>query len=195
MSNQLLVHIKKFADVSEDDFATILSFFEPLHLKKKECLLEEGQLCRRNFFVLKGCLRMYFLKETGIEQTTQFAIENWWMSDNLSFMQQKPSSFYIETVESSDVLAISYDAQEKMLAQFPQMERYFRKVYERAFAASQLRIKYINDYSREEMYLYFAKVQPAFLQRVPQYMLASYLGFTPEYLSEIKKKHLKSDFL
>jgi len=190
MSNLLFDHINKFTKVSEEDFATILSFFEPLSLKKKDNILEEGQLCRKNFFVVNGCLRLFFVKEKGVEQTTQFAIENWWITDNLSFLEQRKSSFSIQAIEKSEVLAISYEAQEKMLSQFPLMERYFRKVYEKAFAASQLRIKYINDYSREEMYVYFAKVQPAFLQRVPQYMLASYLGFTPEYLSEIKKKYL-----
>lgn len=190
MSNLLYQHIKKFANVSETEFAEILTFFEVLSVSKKQILLDEGQHCRKHFFVLKGCLRLFFMKDTGVEQTTQFAIESWWMTDNLAFLQQQQSSFAIQAIEKSEVLAISYEAQEKMLNKFPQMERYFRKVYEKAFAASQLRIKYINDYSREEMYLYFAKVQPAFLQRVPQYMLASYLGFTPEYLSEIKKKHL-----
>lgn len=190
MSHPLYQHIKKFANVSEIDFAEILTFFEALSPKKKDVLLQEGELCRRNFFVVKGCLRLFFLKETGVEQTTQFAIENWWLTDNLAFLEQKQSSFTIQAVENSEVLAISHDTREEMLEKFPQMERYFRNVYEKAFATQQLRVKYINDYSREEMYIYFAKVQPAFLQRVPQYMLASYLGFTPEYLSEIKKKHL-----
>lgn len=183
-------HLKKFADVKDAEFNELIKFFEPIKVKKKEILLAEGQLCRRNFFVLKGCLRMYFIRETGMEQTTQFAIENWWMTDNLAFLQQQSSSFAIQAIEQSEVLVISYEAQEKMLNQFPKMEGYFRKVYEKSFAASQMRIRFINDYSREDIYLYFAKVQPAFLQRVPQYMLASYLGFTPEYLSEIKKKHL-----
>lgn len=190
MSYPLHQHIKKFVNVSEVDFAEILTFFEVLSVKKKDILLQEGELCRRKFFVLKGCLRLFFLKETGVEQTTQFAIENWWLTDNLAFLEQTQSSFTIQAVENSEVLAISHDAREEMLEKFPQMERYFRNVYEKAFATQQLRVKYINDYSREEIYLYFAKVQPAFLQRVPQYMLASYLGFTPEYLSEIKKKHL-----
>lgn len=190
MPHSLHQHIKKFVNVSEADFVGILGFFEVLSVKKKEMLLDEGQHCRRHFFVLKGCLRLFFIKDTGVEQTTQFAIENWWMTDNLAFLAQQPSSFAIQGIEKSEVLAISYEAQEKMLSQFPQMERYFRKVYEKAFAASQLRIKYINDYSREELYHHFAHGQSAFLQRIPQYMLASYLGFTPEYLSEIKKKHL-----
>ncbi len=183
-------HIKKFTDVDDIELDELIKYFDLIKVKKKERLLIEGQLCRKNFFVLKGCLRMYFIRENGIEQITQFAIENWGITDNLAFLRQQKSTFTIQAIEASEVLAISYDAQEKMLNQFPQMERYFRKVYEKSFAASQMRIKFINDYSREEIYLYFAKVQPAFLQRVPQYMLASYLGFTPEYLSEIKKKHL-----
>jgi len=188
MSNTLFKHIRKFAQISEEDFAKILTFFEPISIKKKEILLNEGQICRKHFFVLKGCLRLFYVKETGTEQTTQFAIESWWMTDNLAFLEQKPSAFSIQAVEPSEILTITYEAQEKMLAQFPQMERYFRRVFEKSFAAAQLRIKYINDYSSEELYLHFANSQPTFLQRIPQYLLASYLGFTPEYLSEIKKK-------
>lgn len=190
MPHLLYKHIRKFTDVSESEFNEIFSFFEVLSVKKKEMLLNENQLCRRNFFVVKGCLRLFFTKETGVEQTTQFAIENWWMTDNLAFQTQQASSFNIQAIEKSEVMAISYETQEKMLAKHPLMERYFRKVYEKAFATQQLRVKYINDYSGEELYRHFASEQAAFLQRVPQYMLASYLGFTPEYLSEIKKKHL-----
>ncbi|WP_343535021.1 Crp/Fnr family transcriptional regulator [Pedobacter sp.] len=188
MSNLLFKHIQKFAEISESDFANILTFFEPISAKKKEILLSEGQICRKHFFVLKGCLRLFYVKETGVEQTTQFAIESWWMTDNLSFLEQKSSAFSIQAIEQSEILTISYEAQEKMLDQFPQMERYFRRVFEKSFAAAQLRIKYINDYSSEELYFHFANSQPGFMMRIPQYLLASYLGFTPEYLSEIKKK-------
>jgi CRP-like cAMP-binding protein len=190
MQNPFLLHIKKFTKINDSEFENLIKYFDFIKVQKKEYLLTEGQLCRRTFFVLKGCLRMFFMKESGIEQTTQFAIENWWITDNLSFLQQQTSSFAIQAIEQTEVLAISYEAQEKMLSEFPQMERYFRKVYEKSFAASQMRIRFINDYSREELYHHFALLQPAFLQRIPQYLLASYLGFTPEYLSEIKKKHL-----
>ncbi|MGE6221706.1 Crp/Fnr family transcriptional regulator [Nubsella zeaxanthinifaciens] len=190
MQKLFLQHIRKFTNLSDSEFEEIIEFFELLQVKKKEILLREGQICRKHFFVLNGCLRLFFVKENGIEQTTQFAIENWWITDNFAFLAQQKSDFAIQAVETSTVLSISFDAQEKLLNRFPQMERYFRNVYEKSFAASQMRIKYINDYSREELYHHFALLQPAFLQRIPQYMLASYLGFTPEYLSEIKKKHL-----
>ena len=119
MSELLYQHIKKFTNVSEADFAKILTFFDLLSAKKKQMLMNEGQLCRRHFFVLKGCLRLFFIKDTGVEQTTQFALENWWITDNLAFLEQRKSSFAIQAIEHSEVLAISYEAQEKMLNQFP----------------------------------------------------------------------------
>jgi len=85
-------------------------------------------------------------------------------------------------------LVISSDSQEKLLVEFPVMERYFRFVYQRAYAANQMRVKYIFSLSKEEFYFNLLKKQPAFVQRVPQYLIASFLGFTPEYLSEIWKR-------
>ncbi|WP_223815814.1 hypothetical protein [Adhaeribacter rhizoryzae] len=75
-----------------------------------------------------------------------------------------------------------------MLHQHPKLERYFRMIYQRAYAASQMRIKYLYDLSREELFYHFLDHYPDFVQRIPQYLLASFLGFTPEYLSEIRSK-------
>ncbi|MCU7548250.1 Crp/Fnr family transcriptional regulator [Chitinophagaceae bacterium LB-8] len=188
MAEQFKKHLAKFVKINEVDFPEILNFFQLIHVKKKENLVTEGNICRCQYFVLEGCLRMFFIKENGIEQTTQFAIENWWMTDLFAFENQGPATFNIQAVEKSVVLAIDYLSYEKLLQQFPQMERYFRFVYQRAFASSQIRMKYHYDFSKEEMYLHFRDNFPEFLQRVPQYLLASYLGFTPEYLSEIRNK-------
>jgi hypothetical protein len=79
---------------------------------------------------------------------------------------------------------------DKLLEEHPLMEKYFRCVYQKAYAATQMRLKFLHNYSREELYYHFRDSQPAFLQRVPQYLVASYLGFTPEYLSEIRKKNI-----
>ncbi|WP_228466839.1 Crp/Fnr family transcriptional regulator [Adhaeribacter swui] len=159
-------------------------------IKKKENLLINGQVCRANYFVEQGCLRLYFTNDQGVEQTTQFAIENWWLSDYSSYATQQPSTFGIQAVENSRIMAISWQAQETLLKQLPILEKYFRLVYQKAYAAYQWRIKYIYDYSKEEMYHQFLKNYPEFVQRVPQYLLASFLGFTPEYLSEIRKKSI-----
>ena len=181
-------HILKFANIEENDMKEILSFFEVMELKKKQNLLTEGGICKYNYFVVKGLLRLFFVNDKGVEQTTQFALENWWMGDYTSFHQQRPSEYYIQAVEQTTVLAISYEQQEALLQQYPAMERYFRLVHQRAHAAAQFRMKILYDLSREEMYRSFSSQFPEFVQRIPQYLLASYLGITPEYLSEIRAK-------
>ena len=189
MSAFLKQHIKKYVAVDEEKLSAILDFFYTAQPKKKENLLIEGKICRANYFVVKGCLRLFFINEKGIEQTIQFAIENWWLADYTSFEKQEPAAFYIQAVEKSEVLALTYSNQEKMLMQFPQMERYFRLMHQRANAAAQFRIKWLYNLSGEERYHQFYKHYPEFVQRVPQYLLASFLGFTPEYLSEIRSKN------
>jgi len=190
MSQIFKAHLDKFITITDEDFALILDYFEVKNFRKKEILLEEGQVCRQNYFVLKGLLRKFFINEKGIEQTTDFALETWWMTDNFSFERKTPADFSIQTVEKSEVLTISSDSQEKLLTDFPIMEKYFRIVYQRAFAANQRRVKYIFTYSKEDFYFSLVKQYPEFVQRVPQYLIASFLGFTPEYLSEIRKKSI-----
>lgn len=188
MSENLKNHINKFIKLSDEDFSEIQDYFEITDFKKKENLLQEGEICKSNFFVLEGCLRMFFINEKGIEQTIQFALENWWMTDYTAFSTQKNAGFYIQAVEDSKILALDFEDQEKLLEKFPIMERYFRLIQQRAHAASQSRIKILYELSKEQSYQMFIKLYPAFVQRIPQYLLASFLGFTPEYLSEIRNK-------
>ena len=183
-------HIDKFAEVSNDEFYEIQKFFDIKNVAKKENLLEEGQICRHHYFVLNGLLRKFYINEKGIEQTTEFAIETWWMTDNIAYERKILSQFYIQAVEKSNILCITQDNQEKLVKAFPVMERYFRFVYQRAYAASQMRIKYLYSLSKEQFYYQSIERYPEFAQRIPQYLLASYLGFTPEYLSEIRKKRI-----
>lgn len=188
MSEIFRAHLHRFISITDEEFALMMNYFEIKNFSKKENLLVEGQICRSNFFVLKGLLRKFFITEKGVEQTTDFALETWWMTDNFSFEHRIPSDFSIQTVEKSEVLMISNESQEKLLRDFPIMEKYFRIVYQRAFAANQRRVKYIFSYSKEDFYFSLLKQYPDFVQRVPQYLIASFLGFTPEYLSEIRKR-------
>ncbi|WDF66957.1 Crp/Fnr family transcriptional regulator [Sphingobacterium oryzagri] len=190
MLNILKKHIEKFVQVSDDQFEEVKNFFDIRELAKKENLLEEGQICRHHYFVLKGLLRKFYINEKGTEQTTEFAIETWWLTDNYAYEHRIPTDFYIQAVESCTILYISQDNQEKLLKEFPIMERYFRFVYQRAYAAAQKRVKYLFSLSKEEFYWQAVRNHPEFIQRVPQYLIASYLGFTPEYLSEIRKRHI-----
>lgn len=188
MYENLIRHIRRFVDLSEEQSLVLHRYFKAHLLKKKEYLLKEGQVCRSMYFVEKGCLRMYFHTSKTTEQITQFALDSWWMSDYFSFMDQKPSEYYIQAVEKSEVYSIDFLLLEELLKEIPQLERYFRMVMQRAVAAAQLRIKYMFDLSKEEFYNHFITSFPEFVQRVPQYMIASYLGLTPEYVSELRKK-------
>jgi len=181
-------HIKKYIELDDNSIEILFKYFKPQRFKKKEFLLQKGDICKKIYFVEKGCLRMYFLNNKMTEQITQFALEHWWISDFSSFIENKPSEYFIQAVENSEVLAIDVLAFEEMLAELPQMERYLRIVMQRAWAASQIRIKYMYELSKEEFYLHFCTSFPEFVQRVPQYMIASYLGLTPEYVSELRKK-------
>ncbi len=188
MTENFKNHIDKFTTISQEDYAKIVTYFKVVAVSKKENLLEEGKICRANYFVNKGCLRLFFINEKGGEQTIQFALKNWWLADYSSFSSQTPSDFYIQAIEKSEVMALDFEAQEALLREFPQMERYFRLVHQKAHAASQFRIKTLYNLSREELYHLFNDRHPEFVQRIPQYLLASFLAFTPEYLSEIRNK-------
>lgn len=183
-------HIQKFVLITDEEFEEIIKFFQVKVVNKKEDLLVAGQICRHQYFVLNGLLRTFYLNEKGVEQTTEFAIETWWLTDNTAYENSLPTEFYIQAVEQSTVIYISYQHREMLLEKFPIMEKYFRFVYQRAYAAAQKRIKFLFSLSKEDFYLQAVKNHPEFIQRVPQYLIASYLGFTPEYLSEIRKRLL-----
>lgn len=189
MSEVFKKHLEKFIEIEDQELSDILAFFQIKKVKKKENLLVEGQVCKSHYFLLNGCLRKFFINGRGIEQTTEFAIENWWITDNFAFERGLSTEFYIQAVENSEILIIDRDAQEKLLIEFPKMERYFRFIYQRAYAASQMRIKYLYDFSKEEFYHHLCNAHPEFVQRIPQYLIASFLGFSPEYLSEIRNKN------
>lgn len=188
MTKNIIEHFRRYIEIDEGDDHEVLSFFQTKTYAKKENLIDQNTKCRFHFFVVKGCLRMFFINEKGIEQTTQFAIENWWITDYLAFDRQARTAFTIQAVEPTEILMTDYQNQEKLLQRFPQLERYFRLIYQRAYSALQLRTKYLYDFSREEFYHHFNDNFPEFTQRIPQHLLASYLNMTPEYLSEIKKK-------
>lgn len=188
MYQNFVTHLKKFISLNNEEVELLLSSVKLLSVNKKDFLLKEGQVCKANYFVEQGLLRMFFINNKGIEQTTQFALENWWIADYMSLTSQNRSHFYIQAVEASTIIAIEHHKQDQLLAQLPQLERYFMLMMQRAYAAAQMRVMYFHVYSKEENYRQFVKLFPDFVQRIPQYMLASYLGLTPEYVSELRKK-------
>ncbi|MCF0072987.1 cyclic nucleotide-binding domain-containing protein [Dyadobacter sp. CY261] len=185
---ELAEHIKAITGTSVNDTGALLRFFKHSRISKKQIIQQADRECTTLFFVVRGCLRMYFVDSKGVERTTQFALENWWLTDFLAFERKQRTEFAIQAVEPAEVLSIDHNAYQSLLAAFSQMERYFRIIYQYGYGAALLRMKYQQDFSREELYRHFARQFPDFVQRVPQYLLASYLDITPEYLSELRKK-------
>ena len=186
MYSALFNHIQKFVNLKQSDIEILESNLELSKIKKKEHVLQEGEVCNTMYFVTKGCLRQYIINSKGTEQTLQFAIENWWITDYLSYHNNVPSNFYIQAVENSDVIAIEKPVFESLLIQIPKLERYFRIISQKTFGAAQMRIKFLFTMSAEERYNHFKNQNPEFVQRVPQYMLASYLDFSAEFMSKIR---------
>jgi CRP/FNR family transcriptional regulator len=184
----LLAHIARYVTLTEAETALLLSYLKQQTIARKDHLLLEGQVCPANYFVLSGCLRTYLTTEKGTEQTILFGIENWWLTDYASLDNQTPSQFCIQAVETTQVVVFERTVQEEVFRQLPQLERYFRLVLQRAAAAALFRIKFLFSLSGEARYRHFNQAWPGFVQRVPQYMLASFLGFTPEFLSKVRAK-------
>ena len=186
----LLEHIRKFVSLNNEEESVLLSYVSHKKLKKKELLLEQGQICTGNYFILEGCFFLFMTDESGTEQVVQFGIENWWITDYVSMDSQKPSKFNIRAIEDSAVAVLDKSRQDELFQRIPQLERYFRVILQRAFSATLQRIQFIFSMTGEERYRHFNNLFPAFVQRVPQYILASYLGFTPEFLSKIRAKKI-----
>jgi CRP/FNR family transcriptional regulator len=188
MQINIIQHIRTFVDLNESEVAVFNRFAEIHKFKKKDFLIHESRVCNHLYFVEKGCLRMYFINKKGAEQITQFALDGWWISDYQSLMNNSPSEYSIQSVEESIIVSIDNQNLDKLLIELPVLERYFRIIMQKAFAGAQLRSKLMYEMSKEEFYIHFSTSFPEFMRRVPQYMIASYLGLTPEYLSELRKK-------
>jgi CRP-like cAMP-binding protein len=184
----LLVHMNRFVELTAEEQEHILNAFTYQLVKKKEYILTEGQICHSTQFVMKGCFRSYLITEKGTEQIIQFGIENWWITDYDSFDNQQPSRLFIQAIEDTEIIVIDLQTLEELYVKVPKVERYFRIILQKNFIAAQRRILTINTVSGEQRYLNFRDLFPDFVQRVPQYMLASYLGLTPEFLSMIRAK-------
>jgi CRP/FNR family transcriptional regulator len=190
MHINIIQHIQKFVGLSESEVEVFNKYVETHQIKKKEFINQQCSVCKQMYFVEKGCLRMYFINKKGVEQITQFALDGWWLSDYQSFMNKTPSDYYIQTIEESTIVSIDNQNLDKLLIELPQLERYFRIIMQKAVAGAQHRSKLLYEMSKEEFYFHFSTSFPEFMLRVPQYMIASYLGLTPEYLSELRKKNI-----
>lgn len=189
MLDVLLSHIQNKVTVTDEDKERIQSFFTSRKLRKKQYLLQEGDICKCLSFVSKGLLKSYFLDEKGNERINMFAFEGWWISDFNSFIHQEKAVLNIDAIEETEVLMITLADYEKMLLEIPVMDRYFRILYQNSLVTKDYRLIVSNGYTAEEKYLELAQKNPEMIKRVPHNLIASYLGLAPETVSRIRKKN------
>ncbi|MCU7694932.1 Crp/Fnr family transcriptional regulator [Haoranjiania flava] len=188
MFEQIKNYINKCEVFSEEE---ILFFQQSLSrhvVPKKTLLLRDGEVCHAEIFVLKGCLKSYFIDDNGFEVILTFAVENWWASDMKSFTERVPSNMFIETIEDSELLYLTYEKKETLLAKYPRFERVFRLMVQRHLVTYQERLFKNISAPAKTRYLDFIEKYPDLPQRVPQHLIASYIGISPEFLSKIRKE-------
>ncbi|WP_116108398.1 Crp/Fnr family transcriptional regulator [Lewinella sp. IMCC34191] len=187
MFTELFRHIEEKTALTEADKRGIPNFFVPKRLRKKQFLLQEGEYCRSLAFVARGLLKSYTLDGGGQEHISLFAWEGWWVSDFKSFLFDEKAILSIDALEQSEVLLIDRPNYERLLVEVPAMERYFRILYQNSLVTKDRRLIVSNTYSAREKYVQLITTYPQIAQRVPQHLLASFLGLTPETVSRIKK--------
>lgn len=183
----LIAHIESIVPLTDAEAEKVLQAFYPKLLKKREILLFKGDISSHMRFIESGSLRSYYIDAAAQERILQFGIKGWWINDLYSYLTQTPAEYFIQAVEASMVLQIHRDSLEALFQQVPAMERFFRIKIQRAYVALQERTMRTLSQSAEQRYIEFRQKYREIEQRVPQYMIASYLGITPEHLSTIRK--------
>lgn len=175
----------KLTSAQED---IIKQYLIPKKIRKNQYLLQEGDVAKHAAFVERGALRAYSVDEKGSEHIIQFAFEGWTISDMYSFMTGDPATYNIDALEDSELVLISKAAQDEILKQIPEYEVYTRLQITGAYMAMQKRLTSMLSQTLEERYINLTKLYPTLIQRVPQRMIASYMGLTPETLSRVRRK-------
>jgi CRP-like cAMP-binding protein len=188
MYDRIHASISRRITLTEAEFAQFTTFLHHKTYKKKEFMLKAGEVSRHLAFVNEGCFRTYSIDKTGEEHILQFSLEDWWVGDAYSALTHKPSIYFIEALEDSDVYFLDYQHIEQMYAEIPKFERFFRILAQNRFIALEERINGELSASAEERYLDLLSRYPTLPQRVPQQYIASFLGIQPPSLSRIRKQ-------
>lgn len=184
----LLNYINNFVSLTADEEAFLISKLVYRKYLKGQYVVQHGDICKYQCFVLSGCTKTFYMGDDGQEHIIMFSIEDWWNSDMGSFITQTPADYNVQCVENTELIMFPYNNIEELYSEIPKLERFFRQIIERGLVASQKRIVRSFSLSAKDRYLYFRSQYPKIEQRIPQYMVASYLGITKEFLSKIKSQ-------
>lgn len=190
MYSQLTKNIAAHVTLNTEEKDLLETFWTEKTLKKGDYLLRNGEVCRTDNFVVRGALKAFYLNaDNGKEEILYLAIDDWWATDIESFRKQSPSIYSIQAIKETMLLQIHYNSFQEMLIQIPKLERFFRIILENYVGSLQRRIILNNVNNAEQRYFEFLEKYPKIAEEVPQYLIASYLGISAEFLSRIRKKN------
>ncbi|GAB5399237.1 MAG: Crp/Fnr family transcriptional regulator [Aureisphaera sp.] len=186
--NLIINNVSRFIELTDLEKHRFISLLKEITIKKKNFLLQEGEVAKYEYFIAKGCLKVYTLDEGGTQHISMFGIENYWTTDMDSFISNEPSHFYIEALEDTELLAISRKNYDLLFQEIPKFERFYRILYQRSLMSYIRRTNQGISLTAEERYVRFKEKYPQILSRIKQKDLAAYIGVTPEFMSMIKSK-------
>ncbi|GBF20654.1 MULTISPECIES: Crp/Fnr family transcriptional regulator [Arenibacter] len=187
-------YLKTKANIAEPEFQLLIKKVEFRNIEKGEVLLRPGEVCRHSFFVENGLLRSYTVDDAGKEHIIQFGSENWIVSDRSSAFFNEPSDLFIDAIEDTEVVLISSDFINEASEISSSFRNYNQIALQNHIRHQQKRINLLLSASAERRYMNFIKLYPDLTLRVPQWMIASYLGITPESLSRVRKELAHKNF-
>lgn len=187
----LLKYIDRFVKLSQEEQQILSEKVSIRKYLKGHYVVQNGDVCKHESYVLSGCLKTFYIDQEGKEHIVMFAVEDWWTADLGSFITQTPADYNVQCLEDSVLVQLAYYDLEKLYVEIPKLERFFRIIIQKAFVASQKRVIHNFSLTAKERYLQFRARYPDIEQRVPQYMIASYLGMTKEFLSKIRRQESK----
>ena len=192
MYTQINNSISRYVSFSEEELNLFNSLLEHKKVPKKTIMLQEGEMCNFEAFVIKGCIRKYFIDANGFEAILQFGIENAWVSDiSFSIYEDQPSQVFIETMEDCEFCMFTPESKEELFEKAPRFERAFRILMQRNLSVTQHRLFNTISKTAMEKYVEFLELYPTIPQRVAQHYIASYLGISAEFLSKVRAKMAK----
>ena len=193
MHESLIKYINSYIStpLNENQEELLRNTLVPKKIRKRQYLLQEGQVCKYAAFIVKGAMRQYSVDEKGVEHIVNLFIENWWANDRESFVMLTPSIYNIDAWEDTDALLMTKADYLSLLEPIPALAEMSRRLDERHSIAVQKRLNSSISFSAEKRYADLTNTYPEFLQRFPQHIIASYLGITKETLSRIRKQAVK----
>ncbi|MBS1652393.1 MAG: Crp/Fnr family transcriptional regulator [Bacteroidetes bacterium] len=187
-------YLQHHTNLSNEQFSILSNYLKTSKVKKQTLLLNQGEICSHSFFVEEGLLRLYSISDAGKEHIIQFAPENWIVTDRSSTFFNQPSEFIIDSIEDSKVVHISGEFMQKASEINAGFNQYFEKLLHNHIRHIQHRLSFLLGANAEQRYMDFIKLYPDLSLRVPQLMIASYLGITPESLSRVRKELANKNF-